>query len=412
MSDKSRILISGMGAVSPNGIGVKEYWDNTQRGISGIKTIDFFDTSQNRVKIGGFIHDIDKICFKHKYSELFYDRASILTKIAADEALEDAGITPETIPSLKIGIILGIALGGMQSFEKCYHDFFIKKTGIVSDAFISAMPNMSSALLAMEYGIRGANYTINTACSSSAAAMGLAILLIQAGMIDVCITGGSEAPLTPSILKNFESLKILNSRSNEQPEKASKPYSMNRSGFVLSEGAGIVILESERHLDRRNGKKHAEILGYGTSNDAFHVVAPDLNGQLIAISSALDNGCLKPEQVDYIHAHGTATKKNDIIETQAIKKIYDQRAYDIPISSIKSMIGHTIGASAALSVICTAQALKYGFLPPTVNLDVPDPECDLDYLPNVGRESEAKIAMVHSFGFGGNNNVIALAKSA
>ena len=408
MRDNARVFISGMGVISPNGANLTEYWDHTKEGISGIRKIDFFNTEQNRIKIAGFIQNFSQIEFNHNCSKLLYDKVSILTKIAADEALGNAGIQLEEISNLNMGVILGVAMGGMQSLEKCYQDFFIEKTGIIADAFIASMPNTPSSLLAMEYGIRGLNYTINTACSSSAAAIGLASFLIQRGVIDLCLAGGAEAPLTSATLKNFEKLKVLNSKSNEQPEYSSRPFSKDRSGFVLSEGAGVLLLESEENLEKRNGKKEAEIIGYGASNDAFHIVAPDIQGQLIATSSALENACIQPEQVDYIHAHGTGTKKNDFVETQVIKSIYGQRAYDIPISSVKSMIGHTLGASAVLSVICTVQGLKHNFLPPTINLDVSDPECDLDYIPNLGRESKARVAMIHSFGFGGNNHVIAL----
>lgn len=411
MKSNQRVFISGMGVVSPNGVGLDEYWSNTEHGVSGVKEIDFFDTSRNRVKIAGFISNLDKLIFSHQVSAALYDRISILAKIATEEALAESGLQLEEIPDSRIGIIMGVAMSGMQSLEINYKDFFIDKTGARIDAFVASMPNVPSDLIAIEYGIRGLNYTVNTACSSSASAVGIAFFLIQNGVIDICITGGAEAPLTPLVLKNFEKLKVLNSKSNDQPGKASKPFSRDRRGFVLSEGAGVLILESEEHLERRNGKKECEIIGYGTSNDAFHIVAPDVDGQTMAIQSALDNACIEPQKVDYIHAHGTATKRNDIIETQAIKNIYGKGAYDIPISSVKSMIGHTIGASAILSIICTIQGLKYGFLPPTINLDVPDPECDLDYIPNRGRHAEARIAVVNSFGFGGNNNVIVLRKN-
>lgn len=405
----SQVFISGMGVLSPNGVGLNEYWTNTKNGISGIKKIDFFDTSQFRVKIGGFIRDLDKITFSHKVSDNLYDRVSILTKIATDEALTNSGLELKE-PNSRVGIILGIAMGGMRSLETCYKDFFVDKTGITIDSFISSMPNAPSALLAMEYGIKGLNYIINTACSSAAAAIGLAYLLIRMGVIDVCIAGGAEVPLTPCTLKNFEGLKILNSKSNDQPEKACKPFSKDRRGFVLSEGAGILILESKEHLEKRKGEKECEIIGYGITDDAFHLVAPDAKGQMMSISSALENANITPDQVDYIHAHGTATKQNDIVETQIIKNIYGKRAYNIPISSIKSMVGHSLGASAVLSIISTIQGLNHNFLHPTINLDTPDPECDLDYIANIGRYANAKIAVVHSFGFGGTNNVLVLKK--
>ncbi len=410
MNNLPRVFISGMGVVSPNGVGLTEYWYNTKEGVSGVKKINFFDTSQHKVKIAGYIQNLKKVKFSHQVSDLLYDRVSLLLKIAFDEALITSGLQLEEVADPQIGVIFGIGMSGMQSLERWYKDYFIDKTGMTIDSFIASFPNAPSSIIAMEYGIKGLNYTLNTACSSSGAAIGLAYLLIKKGIIDVCIAGGADAPLTPGVLKHFEKLKILNSKSNDQPQKASKPFSKDRKGFTLSEGAGVLILESENHLNKRNGKKESEVIGYGTSNDAFHMVVPDANGQMMAIRSAIKNAGIDRYQVDYIHAHGTATKRNDLIETQVIKKIYGKRAYDIPISSIKSMIGHTIGASAVLSTISTIQALNHHFFPPTINLDYPDPECDLDYIPNKGRKLKARIAMVHSFGFGGSNNVIVLRK--
>lgn len=408
MFNNSRVYISGTGVISPNGIGLTEFWNNVKNGVSGIKRIDFFDTDQNKVKIAGYVQNLDKLQFSHNISDGLYDRVSILIKIAADEALKSSNLHLDKIPDSRVGIVFGLGMSGMQSLEAWYKDFFIEKTGMTIDAFIASFPNTPSAIIAMEYGIRGLNYTINTACSSSGAAIGLAFLLIKMGMIDVCLTGGADAPLTQATLKNFESLKVLNSKSNDQPEKASKPFSKDRKGFVLSEGAGVLILESEEHLEERNGTKECEVIGYGASNDAFHIVAPSENGQMLAVESALRSARINPREVDYIHAHGTGTKRNDLIETQVIKNIYNKNAYNIPISSVKSMIGHPIGASAALSTICTIQALKNNYLPPTINLELPDPECDLDYCANKGRSREVKTAVVNSFGFGGNNNVLVL----
>lgn len=411
MYNLSRVFISGMGVVSPNGTGLIEYWNNTKNGISGIREIDFFETTQNRVKIAGFVPDLNKLFFKHKVSESIYDRVSILLKTAADEAITLSGINLRKIPNNRIGIIFGLGMSGMHSVENWFKDFFVEKTGFAVDDFIASFPNSPGSIIAIEYGIKGMNYTINTACSSSVAAIGLAFLLIQRGIIDVCITGGADAPLTSSTLKNFERLKILNTKSNDEPQRACKPFSKDRRGFILSEGAGVLILESEQHLEQRDGKKECEIIGYGSSNDASSIIAPDLDGQALAVKLALENAFIKPDDMDYIHAHGTGTKINDIIETKVIKKIYKNKAYKIPISSVKSMIGHTIGASGAISIICTVQGLNNNYLPPTINLEIPDPECDLDFIAKTGRPAKAKIAAVHSFGFGGNNNVIILKKT-
>ena len=406
-----RVFISGMGAVAPNGVGVIEYWRNSREGISGLSAIDVFDTSDHRVKIAGSVRGLDKFQHRPTISESLYDRVAILAKIAADEALEFSGLDLETVRPERTGIIFGQGLSGMQSVENWHKDYFVDKTGITVDDFIASFPNAAAAILAMEYKVKGLNYTINAACSSSSAAIGLGAVLIRSGVLDVCIAGGADAPLTASTLKCFEKLKILNAKNNDQPKKASRPFSGDRKGFVLSEGAGILVLEAEEHLEERNGNKICEIIGYGSSNDASHILAPNKSGQVLAIRTALKDAGIAPNQVDYIHAHGTGTRLNDFIETEAIKEVYGKRSYDIPISSVKSMIGHTIGASGALSIICTVQGINDSFLPPTINLNLPDPQLNLDYIPLNGRQRTVEISVVNAFGFGGNNNIIILKKN-
>jgi len=395
-----------MGAVAPNGVGVASFWRNTRAGVSGIKKIDFFDTARHRVQIAGFIRNGDISQWRHKVAAQLYDRIAVLSKIAADEALDNSGLDPEAITNVRTGIMMGMALSGMLSLDTCYEDFILEKRGMIVDAFIASMPNVPAALLAMEYGIIGPNYTINAACSSSLAAIGLAYQLIRNDIIDVCLAGGAEAPLTAPTMRNFERLKVLNSNSNNEPQKASRPFHRDRCGFVLSEGAGLVVLESEAHLRRREGTAVAEIIGFGSTNDAGHIVAPNADGQFQAVKLALNDAGINPEQIDYTHAHGTGTRQNDAVETEVIKRIYGDRAYNVPISSVKSMIGHTLGASGVLSLISTIMGIREGFLPPTINLDLPDPLCDLDYIPNAGRKAEVETAAVHNFGFGGNNNVL------
>lgn len=401
------VFVTGMGAVAPNGIGVDAFWRSSRNGVSGLSVIDSFDTSDHRVKIGGMVRNGVGAGLRTTVSRNIYDRVSKLAKIAADEALDASRLSPGGLPPSRVGIILGQGLSGMQSVENWYRDYFIEKTGITTDDFIASFPNTPAAILAMEYGIPGLNYTINTACSSGAAAVGLGFQLIRSGILDVCIAGGADAPLTSATLKNFERLRVLNSKSNDSPETASRPFSGDRKGFVLSEGAGILILESEAY-PRRGRKPLCEIIGYGSNNNAAHMLAPDKSGQALAIKAALEDAGIQPDQVDYIHAHGTGTKLNDLVETEAIKTVFGARATEIPISSVKSMIGHTIGASAALSIICTIQSINSAFLPPTINCTVPDPKLDLDYVALSGRPKKIRTAIVNAFGFGGNNNIIVL----
>lgn len=403
-----RIVVSGMGALAPNGVGADAFWQGTRNGRSGIKSIAPIATARNRVGIGGHIPGLEQMPFAHRCSPALYDRVSRLMKMAADEALASARLPEADLRDRRLGIIVGVAMGGMASLDRCYEDYHVQRTGITTNEFIASMPNSPSALLSIEYGAGHLNYTLNTACSSSSAAIGLAYSLLRQGALDVCLTGGAEAPLTPVVINNFDKLKLLNSKSNDQPERASMPFCLYRNGLVLAEGAGMLVLEREAHLLARGGSRMCEVIGYGAGSDAAHIVAPDADGQARTIRAALADAGIRPADVDYIHAHGTSTRLNDAVETRAIKAAYGSHAHRIPISSVKSMIGHTLGASGALSVICTVKALADGFLPPTINLDASDPDCDLDYVANVGRGVAADVAVVHAFGFGGNNQVLVL----
>jgi 3-oxoacyl-[acyl-carrier-protein] synthase II len=411
MNLNRKVYVSGMGVLAPNAVGVDAFCRNVRLGHSGISGIDRFDTSKLRCRIGGLVREGDRQPANCRVPEYAYDRVSLLARVACDEALEHAKLSDLGVVGLRCGIVLGIALGGMSSLEKCYAGFLRQDIGPSIEDFIASMPNMAAAILAMEYGIRGLNYTLNTACSSSAAAIGLGFWLVRAGVLDVCIAGGAEAPLTPAILANFETLRVLNLKSNAEPERAVKPFSRDRQGMVLSEGSGIVILESDEHLDRRGEQPLCEILGYGASDDAAHLIAPDSAGQALAIQSALADAGVFPEQVDYIQAHGTGTRQNDAVETASIKSVWKADAHRVPVSSIKSMIGHTLGAAGALSFIATVGALRESFLPPTINLDMPDPDCDLDYVANSSRRQPLRIALVNSFGFGGHNNVLVVGRT-
>lgn len=403
----SRVFISGVGVVSPNGIGVTDFWNNCKNGVSGVREIDFFDLDGNRTHVAGFIPQQEELPCSYTQDKTLYDRVSLFSKTAADEALSNAMILDMSeTAEYRTGIILGVAMGGMSSLEKCYIDFLVEKTGMTFYEILAAMPSSPANLLAIEYGITGPNLTINTACSSATTAIGLAYSMIKSESLDICITGGAEAPITPTTLKHFEKLRLLNSKSNEMPEKACKPFSGDRLGTVLSEGAAILLIESEKSLKSRDHAPIGEIIGFGTGNDACYLVKPKVEGLETAMRCALKDADISPNAVDYIHAHGTATRQNDTVESLAIKRIYGEKAYQIPISSVKSMIGHTLGASGALSTVLTALSMKNEFITPTINLHVPDKDCDLDYTPNTGRSLSFKTAAVQSFGLGGNNSVL------
>ena len=404
----AKVFVSGIGVVAPNGVGIQKYWSSCMEGISGIKRINLPDNGLTKTRIAGFVEGINDDTISHNLDITFYDRLSILVKHAADEALVNSGLKNDHASMHETGIVLGIATGGMSSLEKCYKDSFVEKNGYTFNEFLAAMPNTPANLLAMEYGARGINLTINTACSSSTTAIGIAYSLVKNGQIDRCITGGGEAPCTTTTFRNFEKLRILNKKSNDCPENGCRPFNRNRTGTVLSEGAAIAILESEKSILKRGCVPLCEIAGFGSNNDACHIVAPDVNGEEEVIRRALLDGSCKVSEIEYIQAHGTGTQLNDKIETEAIKRVYGKHAYGLAVSSVKSMIGHTLGASGSLSLAVTVLSMMNGFITPTINLDDPDPECDLDYTPNVGRNMKVTTSAVHSFGFGGNNSILLL----
>lgn len=405
----NKVFITGIGVASPNGLGKDEYWENCRNGISGIKEIDFFNTEGIKTRIGGFIPDLDNKKLHSTIDKSFYDRNSILTSLAAQEAISDAHISLGEKQILdKCGVMLGVAIGGMTSLEKCYRDFLVHKTGVVFDEFLAAMPNMPGNLLAMEYGFKGINCTVNTACASSLTALGMAYNSIKNNQLEICLAGGCEAPLSAVILSHFEKLRLLNTKSNMQPDKACKPFSRDRAGIVLSEGAAIFILESEEHIKKREGKALIEVCGSSSANAAGHIVTPDPDAEEAVIRAALKDAQMQPEELDYIMAHGTGTYQNDKVETEVIKRVYSNHASSIPVSSVKSMIGHSLGASGALSVAITSLSMLNNYITPTINLDIADNNCDLDYVANTGRKKKITKAAVHSFGLGGNNSVLIL----
>ena len=394
-----------MGLVIPTGIGVETAWKNICEGKSGIGLLTRFDTNGFETKIAAEVKNFNPELYidkkEIKKMDLFIHYAIAATK----EALEDAqlGITPEN--SEQIGVIVGTGLGGLPSLEK-YHKILLEKgPGRISPFFIPMLiANLASGQIAIQFGPKGPNTCVVTACATGAHCIGDAFRVIMYGDAEAMITGGTEANITPLTIGGFNAMKALSTR-NDEPEKACRPFEKSRDGFVVAEGAGIVILEELQFALKRKAKIYGELVGYGYTGDAYHITAPspDGDGAIRCMRMALKDAGLKPEDVDYINAHGTSTSLNDLTETLAIKKVFGDHAPKVPISATKSMTGHLLGAAGSTEAIFTVLAIRDGILPPTINYEEPDPQCDLDYVPNVSRKKSLRIGMSNAFGFGGTN---------
>ena len=407
-----RVVITGMGLVIPIGIGVETAWKNVCEGKSGIGLLTRFDTNGFETKIAGEV--------KHFNPELYIDKKEIKKMdlfihyaiAATKEALEDAqlAITPEN--SEQIGVIVGTGLGGLPSIER-YHKILLEKgPGRISPFFIPMLiANLASGQIAIQFGPKGPNTCVVTACATGAHCIGDAFRAIVYGDAEAMIAGGTEANITPLTIGGFNSMKALSTR-NDEPEKACRPFEKNRDGFVVAEGAGILILEELQFALKRNAKIYGELIGYGYTSDAYHITAPspDGDGAVRCMRMAIKDARLKPEDVEYINAHGTSTPLNDLTETIAIKKVFGDRAKKIPISATKSMTGHLLGAAGSTEAIFTILAIQDGIIPPTINYEEPDPQCDLDYVPNAARRQPLNIAMSNAFGFGGTNATLVFKK--
>jgi len=407
-----RVVITGMGLVIPIGIGVETAWKNVCEGKSGIGLLTRFDTNGFETKIAGEV--------KHFNPELYIDKKEIKKMdlfihyaiAAAKEALEDAqlAITPEN--SEQIGVIVGTGLGGLPSIER-YHKILLEKgPGRISPFFIPMLiANLASGQIAIQFGPKGPNTCVVTACATGAHCIGDAFRAIVYGDAEAMIAGGTEANITPLTIGGFNSMKALSTR-NDEPEKACRPFEKNRDGFVVAEGAGILILEELQFALKRNAKIYGELIGYGYTSDAYHITAPspDGDGAVRCMRMAIKDARLKPEDVEYINAHGTSTPLNDLTETIAIKKVFGDRAKKIPISATKSMTGHLLGAAGSTEAIFTILAIQDGIIPPTINYEEPDPQCDLDYVPNAARRQPRNIAVSNAFGFGGTNATLVFKK--
>ena len=402
---KRRVVISGLGVVTSLSCKVDDLWSRVLAGESGIHPIRLFDVSDFKVTIGGDIYDWNPSDYIDPKELKRLDRFTQFAIVAATDAVADSGIDFSSMDSFRSGVILGSGIGGLSTIEEQMSRLMTKGPNRVSPLTIpKLMLNAAGGNISIKYGIRGPNYTVATACASATNALGDALKCIQYGDADVMITGGAEAAMTRMGLSAFRNMKALSTRV-DSPEQASRPFENDRDGFVFSEGAGIVIFEELEHAKARGAKIYAEVLGYGTSGDAGHITQPDEEGTgaAKAMSTALTDADLAPDQVDYINAHGTSTPLGDKAETRAVKSVFGAAAEKLSISSTKSQLGHSLGASGGIELVLCVKALQEQTVPPTINFSTPDPECDLDYTPNEPKSRSLNYVMSNSFGFGGHN---------
>jgi len=409
---KNRVVITGLGPVSPVGIGKNNFWQSLIQGKCGIDRISYFDTEKYPTKIAAEVKDFDYSNYISTKEANRMDKNTQFSIVAAMLALEDSKLKITEKDSYSAGVIIGTGIGGIGTFEKQHKILLEKGPGRVSPFFVPMMiSNISAGEIAIKIGAKGPNGVITTACASSTHALGMAFKLLQHGDAQIIISGGTEAAISPMALAGFCKMRAL-STQNDYPKKASKPFDRERDGFIMGEGAGILVLETLQHAKERNANIYAEIFGFGMTADAYHITAPAPEGEAAAkaMEIALKDANIETSQIDYINAHGTSTPLNDKLETLAIKKVFGKHAYNLKVSSIKSITGHLLGASGGVEAISTALTLKNDIIPPTINYNSPDLDCDLDYVPNKSKKEIVNYAMSNSFGFGGHNGVIVLGK--
>lgn len=401
-----------MGAVTPIGNNVEAFWQGIKAGKCGVDKVTHFDASEFKTQIAGEVKDFDPTEFIEKKEARKMDRYTQLAFVAASEAVASSGLDMEKEDPWRVGVITGSGIGGINTLEEQHKALLDRGPGRVSPFFIPMMiGNMGAAQIAIKFGARGINENIITACASSTNAIGDAYRHIQYGTNDVIIAGGAEAAVSPLSFAGFCSMKAMSTR-NDDPQTASRPFDAERDGFVLSEGAGFVILEELEHAKKRGANIICELVGYGATDDAYHITSPIPGGEggAKAMEFAIKDAGIEPGDITYINAHGTSTKYNDHFETQAIKSVFGGAAKDVMVSSTKSMTGHLLGAAGGVEAIICSLAIKEGYIPATINYQNPDPDCDLDIVPNEGRELEVKYAMSNSLGFGGHNATIVMKK--
>ncbi len=407
-----RVVITGLGAITPIGIGKDEYWKSLVSGKSGIGYITRFDTKDFDSKIGSEVEDFIPTDYMEKKEARRMDRFSQFAVAASKLSIDDGKIDLNKINLNRAGVVVGAGIGGMESLEKEFTKMKDRGPNRVSPLFIPMMiSNMAPGQISMAFGLKGTSMAITTACASGTHAIGEAFRMIKEGKMDIILAGGTEAAITPMAVAGFCSMKALSTR-NDSPEKASRPFDKERDGFVMGEGAGILILEELDHALARGANIYGEVVGYGSTSDAFHITQPDpeAKGATRAMEMAINEANINKNEVGYINAHGTSTYFNDKLETLAIKNVFEDYAKEINISSIKSMTGHLLGAAGGIEAIATVMAIKEGIIPPTINYDNPDEECDLNYTANKAVKRDINYALSNSLGFGGHNASILIKK--
>ena len=407
-----RVVVTGVGAITPVGNNAADFWQAIQDGVCGITKVTRFDTSDLKTQIAGEVKDFDPTDFIDKKEARKMDRFTQYAVVAADEAIKSSGLDMEKEDPWRVGVITGSGIGGITTLEEQHSTLLERGPGRISPFFIPMMiGNIAPAQIAIKHNLRGINENVVTACASGTNAIGDAFRHIQYGSNDVVIAGGCEAALSKLAFAGFCNMKAMSTR-NDDPQTASRPFDAERDGFVLSEGAGFVVLEELEHAKARGANIICEMVGYGATDDAYHITSPIPGGEggAKAMELAIKDAGVEPSQITYINAHGTSTKYNDQFETEAIKKVFGESAKDVMVSSTKSMTGHLLGAAGGVEAIVCALAIRDGFVPATINYKNPDPDCDLDIVPNEGRKTEVKYAMSNSLGFGGHNATIVFKK--
>ena len=413
MSERKRVVVTGMGVITPIGLNVKDYWNNLLNGVSGVDKITRFDPSNFATKIAAEVKNFDPTDYMDAKLARRMDLFTQFAMAATEMALQDANLNTDRINKERVAVIYASGIGGMWTYHHQHETYFKSGTPRHISPFTVPMMiiDIAAGYISIRYGFKGPNYATVSACASAGNAIVDAIMVIERGMADVVITGGSEAAICPMGIGSFNAMRALSTR-NDEPQKASRPFDAKRDGFVMGEGAGTLVLESLEHALNRGAKIYAEIAGFGMTGDAYHITAPAPCGEgaARAMKIALEDARLKPEDIDYINSHGTSTKENDKNETQAIKTVFGDHAYKLVVNSTKSMIGHLLGAAAAVEAVATILSIIEGKVHPTINYENPDPECDLNYVPNSAIEREVKAAISNSFGFGGHNVTLVFKK--
>lgn len=412
LRSRTRVVVTGLGAVTPAGKSVDEMWENLTAGRSGIAPMTLADVSDFPCKVAGEVKDWDPTQFIERKAARRMARFTQFLVAGAAQAIEDAGLDLEAEDRDRVGVFAGNGGGGYPDIQEAAQTLFERGGMRIDPLYLPrSLGNMAAAQVALQYNLRGYNGTICTACAAGTQAIGEAAQVIRSGRADVMVAGGCEAGITELGLAGFSVMRALSSQ-NDDPAKASRPFDAARDGFVPAEGAGVIILESEEHARKRGANIYAELAGFGCTCDAFHVVAPpeDGNGAARAIAAALDDAGIAPDEVDHVNAHATSTPLGDTAETNALKSVFGESAYRLSISATKSLLGHGLGASGGMETIAAVKSIQTGVLHPTINLENPDPTCDLDYVPNVAREADVRVVVKDSFGFGGQNSVLVLTR--